>query len=600
MARIKTTPAKTPPTTIAHALISPQMTAHFGLFGLALVAVSLLYLVGANWLLLPDMVKIAIPMAVLVLSAVVSLRTAVVWMSALHTVCALMAGLLLAVIGQIYQTGADSLWLFVLWSLLIVPWLYRANDGAMVLLMVVSQIALWLTVDQMAWDEHWYPAWAMVLLLGVWRVFGRCRLSWLVALGLSMIAVYTASIDWDELSAAQLFCTLMVIISPWLFALWARVRLSASEQTASIAIGAVGGALAVFCAVVTGFEMESLLGITILAHVWFGVLAYAIYQHFGSKLTQVQTALLAVGGWLSSLFALIWLVVDVLMGVSSVWVNAVYALVVLMLGFGVLIKWQYSAYARHLGYALVIVGMGLVAYLLLDQLKQNSLWALMAAQACVLVLLWRCRVHWLYLLVHTMLLYLSMVVQSFGAFDRLADYEHLSPSGVRLYALGLLPVFLLSKQAWLVRAHLSWRCAACLVLSVVAGFGAYFGVAGHQLDNQVMAALPLLILFGVLLARLPMSVMLWLLPLGMVAGFGYGHLLAVLMVLGVAVMRRDYLVYALALMVGIGLLWLFYYQLSLPFLVKFATIFVSGVVVLTMGILLDRQVSIESVKGVSV
>ncbi|OOS22087.1 DUF2157 domain-containing protein [Moraxella pluranimalium] len=600
MARIKTTPAKTPSTTIAHALISPQMTAHFGLFGLALVAVSLLYLVGANWLLLSDMVKIAIPMAVLMLSAVASLRTAGVWMSALHTVCALMAGLLLAVIGQVYQTGADSLWLFVLWSLLIVPWLYRVNDGAMVLLMVVSQIALWLTVDQMAWNEYWYPAWAMVLLLGGWRVFGRCRLSWLVALGLSMIAVYTASVDWSRLSAAQLFCTLMVVVSPWLFALWARVRLSASEQTASIAIGVVGGALAVFGAVVMGLEIHSLLVITILAHVWFGALAFGIYQHFGQNLAKVQTALLAVGGWLSSLFALIWLVVDVLMGVSSVWVNAVYALVVLMLGFGGLIKWQYSAYARHLGYALVIVGMGLVAYTLLDQLKQNSLWALMAVQACVLVLLWRCRVHWLYLLVHTMALYLSMVVQSFGSFDRLADYEHLSPSGVGLYALGLLPVFLLSKQAWLVRAHLSWRWAACLVLSVVAGFGAYFGVAGHQLDNQVMAALPLLILFGVLLARLPMSVMLWLLPLGVVAGFGYGHLLAVLMVLGVAVMRRDYLVYALALMVGIGLLWLFYYQLSLPFLVKFATIFVSGVVVLTMGVLLDRQVSAESIKGVSV
>ena len=600
MARIKTTLAKTPPLTIAHALISPQMTAHFGLFGLALMAASMLYLVGANWLLLPDVVKIAIPMVVLVLCAVVSMRTTGVWMSTLHTVCAVMAGLLLAVIGQVYQTGADSLWLFVLWSVLIVPWLYRVNDASFVLLIAVSQVALWLTVDQMAWYEPWYPAWAMVLLFGVWRVFGRCHLPWLVALGLSVLAVYAAIIDWFELSVTQVFCTLMVMISPWLFALWARVRLSASEQTASIAIGAVGGALAVFCAVVMGLEIRSLPVITILAHVWFGVLAFGIYQYFGPKLTQVQTALLAVGGWLSSLFALIWLVADVLMDVSSAWVTILYALVVLVGGFGVLVKWRDYAYLRHLGYALVMIGMGVMAYALLDKLEQNSLWALIMVQACVAMLLWRCRVHWLYLLMHTMVLYLLMVVQSFGAFDAATNYEHLRPAGVVLYALGLLPVFLLTQSAWLTQMQLSWRWVACLVLSVVAGFGVYFGVAMPKLDHQVLAALPLLVIFGVLLARLPMRAMLWLLPLGVVVGFGYVHLLAVLMVLAVAALRRDYLVYALSLAVGIGLLWLFYYQLSVPFLVKFATIFVSGVLVLVMGIMLDRQVSHQTVKGVGV
>ena len=115
------------------ALTSAPMAMQWILFALVMIAASLIYLTAANWRLLPDEVKLVINPLVMVLCAVMSMHASAMWMSALHTMSALMAGLSLAVIGQVYQTGADSLWLFVLWSMLIAPWLYRVNDASFVL-----------------------------------------------------------------------------------------------------------------------------------------------------------------------------------------------------------------------------------------------------------------------------------------------------------------------------------------------------------------------------------------------------------------------------------------------------------------------------------
>lgn len=573
------------------ALTSAPMAMQWILFALVMIAASLIYLTAANWRLLPDEVKLIINPLVMVLCAVMSMRASAVWMSALHTMSALMAGLSLAVIGQVYQTGADSLWLFVLWSMLIAPWLYRVNDASFVLLMAVSQVALWLTVDQMAWDERWYPAWAMILLLGVWRVFGRCRLSWLVALGLSVLAVYAATSDWFELSVAQVFCTLMVIISPWLFALWAKVRLP-MQQMASVAIGVVGGAMAVFCAVVIGFEIESLFVITILAHAWFGLLAYGIYRHFGHKLTQVQTVLLAVGGWLTSLFALLWLVADVLMGFDSAWVTTAYAIFILMIGMMMLTKAGRWAYTRHLGYALVAVGVGLSVYAIMERWDLDSLWPLIALQSVVLGLLWRVRVHWLYLLMHALFLYGLLVIQSFDVMTA-NDQPTLMTYG--LYALGFLPAVWVDRQVWLDHAHLDVRGVGLWVMALAVGWSLYFGMLDGDLRGvsvplvMLMASMPLLIGLGLRLSTLPMATILLLMPLGLMAGFGLAGLLAVILVLAMAVARRDYVSYGLAVGVGIVLLWLIYYQLSLVFLVKFITIFITGCVMIIMGVSLDKR-----------
>src|SRR5690606_26082765 len=69
----------------------------------------------------------------------------------LATASGLMPGLSLAVIGQIYQTGADSCPLFLLWALLLVFWLYRPSIGVFALFCVVSQLALYFYFNQSFW-----------------------------------------------------------------------------------------------------------------------------------------------------------------------------------------------------------------------------------------------------------------------------------------------------------------------------------------------------------------------------------------------------------------------------------------------------------------
>ena len=106
---------------------------------------------------------------------------------------------------------------------------------------------------------------------------------------------------------------------------------------------------------------------------------------------------------------------------------------------------------------------------------------------------------------------------------------------------------------------------------------------------MLMASMPLLIGLGLRLSKLPMATILLLMPLGLMAGFGLAGLLAVILVLAMAVARRDYVSYGLAVGVGIVLLWLIYYQLSLVFLVKFITIFITGCVMIIMGVSLDKR-----------
>nr|WP_228722578.1 MULTISPECIES: DUF2157 domain-containing protein [Acinetobacter] len=82
-----------------------EVLRYLKILGLALITVSLLYLMAANWWMLPDPVQLAIPMLILLCSATASIYfDQQEWVrQSLDTVSGLMLGLSLAMIGQIYQ-----------------------------------------------------------------------------------------------------------------------------------------------------------------------------------------------------------------------------------------------------------------------------------------------------------------------------------------------------------------------------------------------------------------------------------------------------------------------------------------------------------------
>lgn len=67
----------------------------------------------------------------------------------------ILVGIFLAVFGQIYQTGADEYTLFMMWGLLIVPWVILSDFFALWLVfLVITNVFLVLYVNQVAQSEH--------------------------------------------------------------------------------------------------------------------------------------------------------------------------------------------------------------------------------------------------------------------------------------------------------------------------------------------------------------------------------------------------------------------------------------------------------------
>lgn len=97
-----------------------------------------------------------------------------------------LVGVLLAVYGQVYQTGADAFENYVLWALLILLWVIIARFAALwILWLVVTNAALILFFAQTDLPRDWEAY--LFLLLGIWngtalaaREYGASRgLGWL-------------------------------------------------------------------------------------------------------------------------------------------------------------------------------------------------------------------------------------------------------------------------------------------------------------------------------------------------------------------------------------------------------------------------------------
>lgn len=100
---------------------------------------------------------------------------------------ALLVGVLFAVFGQIYQTGADAWQLFALWSALIVPWVVGGRFGPLLLgwvLLVAVSYGLFLdqVLEHTSDEREMLRAAPLVLWFGgaaaAWRVAGRTT-AWL-------------------------------------------------------------------------------------------------------------------------------------------------------------------------------------------------------------------------------------------------------------------------------------------------------------------------------------------------------------------------------------------------------------------------------------
>lgn len=113
---------------------------------------------------------------------------------------AFLVGVLFAVFGQVYQTGADPYGLFLVWAILIVPW---ALVGRQAGLWLLFQVLLNLTVI-LYWIQVLYPPdgwWLVSQLLGPLVWLGTTVMDWRLASWLFALNVL-AIVAW-EIAAAR-------------------------------------------------------------------------------------------------------------------------------------------------------------------------------------------------------------------------------------------------------------------------------------------------------------------------------------------------------------------------------------------------------------
>jgi len=156
-----------------------------------------------NWHDLSDIAKFAVVEGALAVAVLGALAVGLDRMfgQVLLIAASMLTGVLLAVIGQIYQTGADVFELFLAWAVLILPWTVISRSAVQWLLwLVVAEAALWLYCEQvpmvvgdMTWDQLWVLSGATVALALVAReVAVRADFLWLAAHWTRLVLLFGA------------------------------------------------------------------------------------------------------------------------------------------------------------------------------------------------------------------------------------------------------------------------------------------------------------------------------------------------------------------------------------------------------------------------
>ncbi len=185
-----------------------------GLLAAALAGAALVFWVAANWPRMTPDDRLAGVRGALALCVVMAAGLA--WRGhraaePMAALAALATGALLALVGQIYQTGADAWELFLAWAVLILPWLAAVRSVFLALLWAaLLNLSLWLFLDgptPSAWGRWGASIPSSAWLLGLNGVLlalaESLRPVWRDARHLTRRALAAATLAWAVAVAAQ-------------------------------------------------------------------------------------------------------------------------------------------------------------------------------------------------------------------------------------------------------------------------------------------------------------------------------------------------------------------------------------------------------------
>lgn len=575
---------------------------HLHIFSYVFMAVSILYLIAANWLMLPDSIQLAIPPLILLVTAWISVKDTLSEGvgQTLHGICGLMVGLSLAVIGQVYQTGADSYLLFLIWTLLLLPWLYRPNIGIFALICITSQLTLFLFFKQTFWLEKFPYLYLFALnllsLIEFWVCIKKYRalrfvfIAWFAVISIIGMIQYLSGENIPYLISAFF----SGIIGFYYF-------FKKDDQLCASLMAAVLGVTATIWLVdrINDLFKDSnefiFLFIAGIIFIWFALISYFLIKIF--RQSRFYIIPLAIGAWLAGLalaaFTLVfWEAVSLIIGVIFVCIASI------------LLKKSQHYFFRQFAYCLFISGQ--TAFLFhLDSETDQMLWVLIA-QIFILCISYFFKPHWFFILIQMLatygiaFIYLLQMDHSLWSVNSTQTYLNLTLLSYFVFSLVFLP-----KAKSIVQYERSIYLCVLTVVVVATFFDTFMGlVLDSSEDRQIWIFYLLpslwLLCFSIfyLYKQLHGVVFSAFLLFGvLLIALGYFEVFILFIILTWAIKKKDYIVYGVTLAVFVLVLWQLYYNLQITFLAKSASILISGLVLWALYWLLHQENQRHLIEG---
>lgn len=573
---------------------------HLQVFGFTLLAVSMLYLVAANWFMLPQTIQLGIPQVLLLLSAICSLLVVKhdFLVQCLHTICGLMIGLSLAVIGQIYQTGADSYLLFLIWSILLLPWLYRQNIGVFLLLCIVSQIALFLFFKQTFWGDQ-YPElflvcihlFALIQFYFCIRYYPKLRylfLVWFAILSIWHMVMYLYA---DKGILYFIFSFLFLGI---LFAYFYKNRDQLCSTLSAVGLGITF--TLVIVKMLSDFfgnnEVFQLFFIALIVFAWFALITYLLIKFIPQS--RFNAIPLAVGAWISgaffaSLMLTFWGNFSLIMGGVFV------AIAAYLLKLKRSDQMQHSLFLRQFAYCIWVAGQIAVIFHTADLTDQIFLIVLL--QLGMLILSCFIRTHWFFVFIQILGLYAAGVAYIWE-YNAYLSWRNIFKNFAYLMLWNYIFYFLILVIKWIKPNEYQRSLLLAVLVMILFSTGLYTLFGKYELARVeyiplLVFGLPILwfIVFMFLHIQNQFNVLAKLILATFAAVlifYGYFDIFICLAVISWALQRQDKVIYAFALVSFALILWFIYYSLDVPFLMKSLSIFMSGIILLLLTFSLSR------------
>lgn len=589
---------------------------HLQVLGCALIAVSILYLTAANWFMLPQFFQLAIPQLFLLLSAIASIFLVQhdYLVQCLHTISGLMIGLSLAVIGQIYQTGADSYLLFLIWSILLLPWLYRPNIGVFTLLCIVSQLTLFLFFKQTFWADEYPVTFLFSLnLLSLFQFYFclRCyqKLRYLFVLWFGILSIWhmvlflygdsnlafaTAMIfTWIDLKIAYLISSFFLLSVALTY--FYRKRDQLCSVLSAVGLG-ITFTLVIFKWMNSLFRESEVLGLFLIALVvfaWFALITFLLIKFIPQN--KFNNIPIAVGAWiagvlLASLMLAFWGNFSLIMG----------AVFVVLAAF--ILRSKQALFLRQFAYCIWVAGQHAVIFHTVELTDQ--FFPIFFIQFAMLCLSYFIRSHWFFIIIQLFALYLSGIALIWDLNVLLGLHRFVeSFSFLVLLSYGFYLVMIWVHGIQPSQYQRSLALASLLIILSSLGFYTLFG----QYELEKIRYLPILnlglpilwlALFMVLRIRNQFSLIAQLILLAFAAVlifYGYFEIFICIAILSWALSQHDKIVYGFALVTLALTLCFIYYALNVSFLVKSLSIFSSGLILLILTWVLHKFQSKEGV-----